>query len=318
MRIAECEAREVETMKRLKKVYDERDRMTEEVRSRVAGCKTREAEAMKRMNQVLADEDRTLHDRVAIEVSLMVDEVDAVKARLKEEEERIVKQRVELKEEKRRISFAKEELMRMQSEQENTRKELNEVETTMKGYGGSLDICREKLVQREKSCCEIEGALSWREQACTKQEGEIKDQVKELKMCSVVLQQEEDALTNREMLCHKNEDVLFGREQACVKQEGEIEDQVKKLKMCDVLVQQQESSLTNREILCRNNEDVLSGRELLNSDSLKGSSVKVITYLWMICFGFTWKPYAANLPRGDLKSLIVRIACLAIVCSFRT
>ena len=57
---------------------------------------------------------------------------------------------------------------------------------------------------------------------------------------------------------------------------------------------------------------------LLNSDSLKGSSVKVITYLWMICFGFTWKPYAANLPRGDLKSLIVKIACLAIVCSFRT
>lgn len=57
---------------------------------------------------------------------------------------------------------------------------------------------------------------------------------------------------------------------------------------------------------------------VLNSDSLKGSSVKVITYLWMICFGFTWKPYAANLPRGDLKSLIVKIACLAIVCSFRT
>jgi hypothetical protein len=57
---------------------------------------------------------------------------------------------------------------------------------------------------------------------------------------------------------------------------------------------------------------------LLNSDSLKGSSVKVITYLWMVCFGFTWKPYAANLPRGDLKLLIAKIACLAIVCSFRT
>jgi chromosome segregation ATPase len=208
-RIAECEAREVETMKRLKEVDDERDRMTEEVQSRVAGCETREAEVMKRMNQVLADEDQTLRDRVAIEVSLMVDEADSVKARLKEEEERIVKQQVELEEEKQRILFAKEKLMWMQSEQENTRKELNEVETTMKGYGGSLDICREKLVQREKSCCEIEGALSQREQACTKREGEIKDQVKELKMRSVVL--------NCEMLCHKNEDVLFGREQVCVK-----------------------------------------------------------------------------------------------------
>ena len=111
-------------------------------------------------------------------------------------------------------------------------------------------------MQREKSCCDIEGALSRREQACIKREGEIKDQVKEFKMQSAVLQQEEDALTNREMLSRQNKDMISRsrREQACVKQEGEIEDQVKKLKMRDVLIQQQENALTNREMLCRQNK----------------------------------------------------------------
>jgi hypothetical protein len=57
-------------------------------------------------------------------------------------------------------------------------------------------------------CCKKEDALSGREQSCIKQEGEIKNQVKELKMRSVALQQKDNALMNCKILCHKKKDAL--------------------------------------------------------------------------------------------------------------
>ncbi len=63
---------------------------------------------------------------------------------------------------------------------------------------------------------------------------------------------------------------------------------------------------------------MISMKNVLNSDRLKGCSVKVITYLWVICFSLLEQTFAANPPGGDLKSLIAKLAWLAIVCSFRT
>jgi hypothetical protein len=146
----------------------------------------------------------------------MVNEADAIKVHLTEKEEQIIKQWAELKEEKQQLLITKEDVRWMQSKKENTRKEE---ENLKNGYDGSLDICCKRLVQCKKLCCEIEGALIWREQACVKQEGEIKEQVKYLKMCSVVLQPEDNALINCKMLRRKREDALSGREQACIKQE---------------------------------------------------------------------------------------------------
>ncbi len=85
--------------------------------------------------------------------------------------------------------------------------------------------------------------------------------MKYLKMRSVVLQQEDNALMNCKMLCHKKEDAPSGREQACIKQEGEIKDQNKYLKMRSIALQQEDDVLMNQEMWCSEKEDVLSGRE---------------------------------------------------------
>ena len=64
--------------------------------------------------------------------------------------------RAELDEEKRRILSTQEVLLRVQSEQESKCKELKEEEVALKGYTDNLQIRVEELVQREKSCSEME------------------------------------------------------------------------------------------------------------------------------------------------------------------
>ncbi len=171
------------------------------------------------MNQVLADKDRTLcncaiiKDKRALLSAMVNKKANTVKVHLTEEEGRIIKQQAELKEEKQQLLITKEDVRWMQAKKENTCKDK---ENLKNGYVGLLDICGERLVQRNKLCCEIEGALIRREQACIKQEGKIKNQVKYLKMLYVVLQQEDDAMMNCKMLCRKQEDALSRREQACI------------------------------------------------------------------------------------------------------
>ena len=96
------------------------------------------------------DERRELSEE-GMRLLAMADEADAARVRLKEEEGQITTRRAQLDEEKRRIALAKDELLRVQSEQEHKRKELKEEGIALKGYADSLRIRVEMLVKRDRA-----------------------------------------------------------------------------------------------------------------------------------------------------------------------
>ena len=145
-RIALCraEGEKKEALRQLKEIEDERNRIAT-------------GDAFKLHKKF--EEESSI---AKAELSRMQDEADAIKSRLKEEEERIAKQMVELDEERRQILIDKTELSKIMTEQENIRRELNEEENMMQGYDSSLNIRMEELAKREKICRENEVAVTGR------------------------------------------------------------------------------------------------------------------------------------------------------------
>jgi uncharacterized protein (DUF3084 family) len=145
-------------------------------------------------------------------------------------------------------------------------------------------------------CRNNEDVLSGREQVCIKREGEIEDQVKKLKMCELLVQQQENACAQREKCVGdkevrlmgtktslnkrteelgKREDVFTRREQEIAvalrnMQAGErncdaklkkFEDDTKKLSKVEREMKLLEKNVSNREEVCKQREGSLIGRE---------------------------------------------------------
>jgi chromosome segregation ATPase len=170
--LARLEESRAEASRLLQETIEEKER-------RISQCDAREVETTKikvdmqaTMREVISDKEKVRRDQIAIEnersrlseaterlakTSRRVEEEAAdVTARLHREERQLVKQKTLLDEDMRRVSLAKEELLRVRDEQENKSRELNEKEARLFSMSTEADSVRVRLKEEE------ERIVTWR------------------------------------------------------------------------------------------------------------------------------------------------------------
>ena len=170
--LARLEESRAEASRLLQETIEEKER-------RISQCDAREVETTKikvdmqaTMREVISDKEKVRRDQIAIEnersrlseaterlakTSRRVEEEAAdVTARLHREERQLVKQKTLLDEDMRRVSLAKDELLRVRDEQENKSRELNEKEARLFSMSTEADSVRVRLKEEE------ERIVTWR------------------------------------------------------------------------------------------------------------------------------------------------------------